>query len=49
MENLEENNQNYNQEGKEELEKNPNIQSNQEPQEDQEEEMKIMLRMKIVN
>jgi hypothetical protein len=39
MENLEENNQNYNQEGKEELEKNPNIQSNQEPQEDQEEEM----------
>ena len=39
MENLEENNQNFNQEGKEELEKNPNIQSNQEPQEDQEEEM----------
>ena len=39
MENLEENNQNFHQEGEEELEKNPNIQSNQEPQEDQEEEM----------
>ena len=36
MENIEENNQNMHQEGKEELDKN---QSNQEPQEDQEEEM----------
>jgi hypothetical protein len=39
MENLEENNQNFHQEGEEELEKNPNSQSHQEPQEDQEEEM----------